>query len=535
MVRYLRKRCYALLCLYVVVSDLIAGISSFAPTQPTSRIRTTPHLSASPAQINASSSNATTNDSSSLFHKTTTPATSNTTASSASTPSQLIESFSEVNILYNSRSKLSYNPNEQRFTTEPIANDRRRLLSFLSVAFVPTGVTPNYYNFMQWRIFQRFVNANLNVFGTQSLLLGLGMKTTASQLGALSAALQYVMKDALGKVTRMVWASRMGNRFDSDAKRWRMRSAFCFAAGNGLEIATYIVPGLFLVLATLANCCKQVSMLTSSSTRSSIFNAFRDASRVENLADITAKGEAQVAIVDLAGIASGVSLSRLVVGTNVQSIVAVFALLQSLEIMCVYRQLRTVQYRVLNFERMMQLMANFCDGCIIPNPEDMSRTERIFLPPRHFSRPHFAFGSLGRSKISPLELERLLHICKNERYLLVVGTNLNPPRLRRLQFWRRKNDVRECCHIVLHAEATKTDIVKSTMALVLLRRRLKSMDAATSVRSSDCYDAIENSVREASEIFGAFLRETSKRGWESPSRSMFGRVRMRADWPLLER
>lgn len=447
----------------------------------------------------------------------------------------ILNKFSEVNLLYNSHVKLTYDASNERFITADRVNDGKRLLSFLSVAFVPSGVTPNYYNFMRWRILQRFVNANLNVFGTQSLLLGLGIKTTASQLGALSAALKWVLKDALGKVTRMVWASRMGNRFDADAKRWRMRSALSFAMGNGLEIATYAVPSLFLVLATLANCCKQVSMLTSSSTRSSIFNAFRDGTR-ENIGDITAKGEAQVAIVDLMGIASGVSLSKLVVGTSVRSILLVFLLLQALELLCVYRQLRTVQYRVLNFERMVEIISKFTDGLAIPTPGDMSRTERIFIPPKHLSRPHLAFGSLGRSKISPEELNTLLKICKNERYLLVVGKNEKQPRVRRLQFWRKRDDIRECCHIVLHAEATKADIVKSTMALLLLRRRLESMNhlEAKSVRSADCYAAIQNSVREAQEMFGAFFRQTAKRGWESPSRSLFGRVRMRADWPLSE-
>ena len=101
----------------------------------------------------------------------------------------------------------------------------------------------------------------------------------------------------------------------------------------------------FLLWATLANCCKQISMLTSSSTKSSIFNAFRDGSR-ENIGDITAEGEAQVAVVDMLGIASGVSISRLVVGTSVRSILAVYFILQAMEILGVYRQLRSVEYRV---------------------------------------------------------------------------------------------------------------------------------------------------------------------------------------------
>ena len=51
-----------------------------------------------------------------------------------------------------------------------------------------------------------------------------------------------------------------------------------------------------------------MSMLTSSATRNALYNSFRDGSK-ENIGDITAKGEAQIAVVDLLGIMSGVFLS----------------------------------------------------------------------------------------------------------------------------------------------------------------------------------------------------------------------------------
>ena len=55
----------------------------------------------------------------------------------------------------------------------------------------------------------------------QALLLALGIKSR--RLGA-AAAMSWVLKDALGKFGRILWASKMGRRFDSDAKRWRFRS-----------------------------------------------------------------------------------------------------------------------------------------------------------------------------------------------------------------------------------------------------------------------------------------------------------------------
>ena len=521
--------------------------------------------------------------------------------------------LSEVDVLYERSTELVYDQVQDRYRkvtnadygeTSSIShsdnNPRRGLHQLfwrviaprLSVAFIPSGVTPNYYSFMRWRVLQRFVNANLHVFGTQSLLMGLGIKSSSSQLGALSAALNWVLKDALGKIVRMTWASRMGRRFDSDAKRWRFRSAFVYALGNFLEITTYIIPNMFLVWATLANCCKQVSMLTSSSTRTAIYNSFRDGSR-ENIGDITAKGEAQIAVVDLLGIASGVSLSRFV-GTSVQSILAVYAILQAMEIVCMYRQLRTVVYRVLNFERLTEVINEFLDTTVstpdsqhlaqkemngashnmavevknnhsltviesnnrlpmaaeqslisreaidtqpangIKTPQHMARTERIFLPPKRLARRATAFGSLGRTKLSPQELDRLLEIFAKEKFLLVVGHNIKTGSSQRRQRTHPKTDLlKESCHIVLHKDATNLDIVKSSLALLVLRRELAASEMNPwTVRSCDCFEILQYSLQQAEKLFNLFRKQLHKQGWESPGRFMFGRVHMRADWPL---
>jgi hypothetical protein len=415
-----------------------------------------------------------------------------------------LDQLEEVDLVYNRRSSLTYDPVLERYVK--IKEQHHTSLSQfftkivaprLSVAFLPSGVTSNYYTFMRWRILQRFASANLFVFGTQSLLMGLGFKNTI----ALSAAIKWVLKDALGKMVRMIWAAKMGRRFDSDAKRWRFRSALVFALGNGLEIITYIFPSMFLLWATLANCCKQISMLTSSSTRTAIYNSFRDGTR-ENIGDITAKGEAQIAFVDLFGIVSGVSLSR-TVGTSVQAVLTVYFVLQALDIVCMHRQLSCVQYRVLNFERLVAALEQYCSSADVETPKGMAASERIFLPPHPKARRGVAFGSLSRAKLTPTELQQLLALFAKERFLLVVNVNQH-----------------QDCHVVLHEEATNVDIVKATLALTILRRK-----------ESPNLQMVKESLVECNQLFGPFLRKLAERGWESPARSMFGRPHMRAYWP----
>lgn len=103
------------------------------------------------------------------------------------------------------------------------------LIKTLKYTFLPGGnLTHDYFIYSSWRILQRFLSATTSVFGTQSLLLALGVKQ--SKIG-ITAATSWVLKDALGKFSRIFWASKNGKLFDSDAKRWRFRSALLFAIG----------------------------------------------------------------------------------------------------------------------------------------------------------------------------------------------------------------------------------------------------------------------------------------------------------------
>jgi hypothetical protein len=48
-------------------------------------------------------------------------------------------------------------------------------------------------------------------------------------------------------------------------------------------------------------------------------------------------------------------------------------------------------------------------------------------------------------------------------------------------------------------------------------------------------DMIESTLVQTDDLFSVFLRQLAKQGWESPARFMFGRVHMRADWPLAKK
>ncbi|GMI39971.1 hypothetical protein TeGR_g11482, partial [Tetraparma gracilis] len=421
------------------------------------------------------------------------------------------------------------------------------------------GVTPDYYQFVRWRLLQRFVSAMLYCLCTQSLLLGLGLKSDRRGALALGAAANWILKDALGKVARILWASRMGRKFDSDPKRWRYRGTLLYALGNALEIVTFVFPNLFLLFATGGNTLKQVSMLTSSSTRNTIYNSFKGPGK-ENIGDITAKGEAQVAVVDLVGISIGMVLAKFL-GTNLPRVLSAWVVLQCVDSFLNYKEIKAVVFRSLNFEKLWNIAERYVEddeGVITLTPEESAQRERIFRPPTHLCRRAIAFGSLGRSSLCPAEVETLLEVFRGERYLLVVGEDVKNRRRNKQRLRRKSSAVRiadrlqsnlgpadktrralealreqkkENCHVVLHADATNRDIVKATIALACLRRELANSAAEGPLTVANSLAIIESAKEEADGRLDAFLGQLENKGWRA-EKFMFGKIGLRCAWPL---
>lgn len=263
-------------------------------------------------------------------------------------------------------------------------------------------------------------------------------------------------------------------------------------------------------------------------------------------------------------------------------------------------------FRMLNFERLWIVVNkfihifnehDFINGSAkdipLPTPDMISHDEKIFMPPNHLARRAISFGSLSRAKLSPKELSELIDIFQSEKYILVVGQDLKNKRIKwnwvpaLTNYFGRdgeeegdgkrsdihsiseqlKIDVQENCHIVLHADANNADIVKSTLALAILRRKLADavpsdeffsslysndyniygnddanrfdekaiVDLIKTQRSKDCMNLIRESRLETDLLFGPFLKVLSAKGWATPSRFMFGRVSMRTEWPIMKR
>lgn len=380
----------------------------------------------------------------------------------------------------------------------------RRRRQFLTRAFFPEDVTPDYYSFTAWRFAQRCVSSTIGVFGTSALLKALGIRS--GRIGQ-AAIISWVLKEGLGRVGKMIWAGSMGKDFDVYPKRWRFRSALLYALGNGLEIVTQIFPASFLVFATAANSMKQVSMLTSSATRNAMYRSFGE--RSQNIANITAKGEAQIVVADLIGMACGIRLSR-IVGSSRLNVLGTYCFLTVLDIFGIYMELRQVVFRSLNAERASIIVHRVLQDGVFLAPSQVSPKESICLKQKHQS--WVRLSSIAKAGRNPEELDMLLRVFKRERYLVSTpGSKSGGP-----------------CRLVLRNDATNEDVLRAMLLVGHVQREVKNSNKTTlSMEENERILRYAKTLTKRS--FSWFVLGLRENGW-STDNLLFGTMKRRGYW-----
>lgn len=395
---------------------------------------------------------------------------------------------------------------ERRMTPKERWNEfwRRRRM-FLTRSFFPDDVTPDYYSFTAWRVSQRCVSATIGVFGTSSLLFALGIRS--GRIGQ-AAVISWVLKDGLGRVGKMLWAGSMGKDFDVDPKRWRFRSALLYAFGNGLEIVTQIFPASFLVFATLANSMKQVSMLTSSATRNAMYRSF--GGRSQNIANITAKGEAQIVVADLIGMACGIRLSK-ILGASKEKILGVYLALTVLDIFGIYMELRQVVFRTLNAERSNIIVNHYVRTGKLLAPSDISPQERIFLKPRY--KAQVRLSSIANAAKDPKELDLLLHVFRREHFLVTTPIS----------------GTQSACRLVLRKNASNADVLRAILMIGYVHKAVDGRTKKGSMTLEEQETILRSARKYAKRNFPMFLEAAKESGW-STENLLFSTLKRRGYW-----
>lgn len=242
-------------------------------------------------------------------------------------------------------------------------------------AFLPDqiSVTADYWAYARWRFVQRVAAQALTVLATQQLLRAVGLGAClsapthahaclarrlltlpllapgASRTLPAAAALNWVLKDGLGRLGKLSVATHFGRTFDSDVKRSRFTSSCVYDLAALIEMCTPLAPSHFLLLATVATVCKSVGVTTSVAVRAPLQKSF---ALEENLADIAARTQAQQVLADSGGLVLAVALGagarRLGLAQGRAGPLLFFPPLAALDLWAIRRQLKAVLLRTLN-------------------------------------------------------------------------------------------------------------------------------------------------------------------------------------------
>ncbi|KAF9205740.1 hypothetical protein BGZ49_003581 [Haplosporangium sp. Z 27] len=199
-------------------------------------------------------------------------------------------------------SKFKASADHQRDESQEEVDASKYLLSpqttlavFLPKGF-PESVTPNYWPFAKWQFIHNVAGSVTAVISTQSLLFAMGLGAGSIPM---AAALNWIIKDGLGQLGGVVYASFVSDKFDSEPKRFRFQATVAMQGANLLELLTPLWPGYFLAIASISNIGKNMAWLASSATRAQMNKTF---ALRDNLGDITGKSGSQTTAAGLVGV-----------------------------------------------------------------------------------------------------------------------------------------------------------------------------------------------------------------------------------------
>ena len=212
----------------------------------------------------------------------------------------------------------------------------------------PASVDPSYAAYSLWSAAATLFASTAGVLATQSLLFALGVGAGVAL--PASAAWTWVCKDGLGQLGGVIYAAALGDRFDSDPKRWRFASAVAGDVAGALEVSLALSPAAlpFLPIAALANVGRNVAWLSASATKAGLHQALATHG---NLADVTAKAGSQVTAAATLGTAAGILLSPLL-GGDPTALALFFGSLSLAHVSCVTLSLRAVALPTLSDARL---------------------------------------------------------------------------------------------------------------------------------------------------------------------------------------
>lgn len=243
--------------------------------------------------------------------------------------------------------------------------------------FLPREVSRNYLEYVKWKFVHRVSSSALQVLATQAMLRAIGIGNSRSL--PLAAALNWVLKDGLGRLCRCIYTASLASSFDTNLKRVRFCTSVLFSLSIGVELLTPVFPQYFLMLASIANIAKQISLACYLATSTAVHRSFAIA---DNLGEVSAKGQIQTVCFDNLGLTLAATLN--ILSANNPRLQAglpfvMYPVFSVLDLFGIYQGLKHVHLQTLTKDRLNIIISTWIQQGFVPSPEEVSKQEGIGL------------------------------------------------------------------------------------------------------------------------------------------------------------
>jgi hypothetical protein len=281
----------------------------------------------------------------------------------------------------------------------------KNIESALRSTFLPSGypnrTPPGYLQYSIWSWIQDLSTQLRSVLATQRVLEGIGVGREGAT--ALSALMNYLVRDGCGMGATLLFTSGWSSRFRTDVKRWRLFADTILDVGITCEVAAVMVPrAFFLPMISFGNICKSICGVAAGACGGSINLHWAKGS---DISDINAKFGAQHTCTGALGLVFAALFARSVNQTKPVLLWGLYSVLTILHIFANTRCMRLISFDSCNNARMNLLLSEFFLGNL-HRDESLVRPEMPTLPtPKEIARiePLF-FGAPGKHQTPPTNI-----------------------------------------------------------------------------------------------------------------------------------
>ncbi|KAL3526721.1 hypothetical protein ACH5RR_011377 [Cinchona calisaya] len=241
--------------------------------------------------------------------------------------------------------------------------------------FLPREVSGNYLEYVKWKFLHRVFSSALQVLATQAMFRAIGIGYKRSLPSA--AALNWVLKDGLGRLSRCIYTASFASVFDTNLKRVRFATSVLFSLSIGVELLTPVFPSYFLLLASVANIAKQISLACYLATGTAVHRSFAVS---DNLGEVSAKAQIQTVCFDNLGLVLAAVLNIML--RNNQGLQAalpfvVYPIFSAIDLYGIYQGLKHVHLQTLTKDRLEVIINAWIQEGYVPSPAEVSKEEDI--------------------------------------------------------------------------------------------------------------------------------------------------------------